>query len=170
MLAYPLTGPSSETGLYIIKNRNTGHVYVGQSVDLRRRYQEWRTVFASGLGATNRALEEIIESTNIEDWDFYVFQTCEKHELNRLEDETITKVRAQIGDKCINGTEPKVPRKVTPALTGNVRLSEVIDEQGAVMTYGQVAARCGVTPQSVKKRLAVWRRKGKTRVPIQDLL
>lgn len=168
MKPYPLTGPEG-CGVYIVRNRTTGQVYVGQSVDLRRRYAEWRATFSSGLGATNRALHGAIEVSNINDWDFVVFELSKKENLNRLEEEVIEKVRAQIGDRCINGTEPKTTR-MPSALQASLKLSQVTDESGVLMTNAQVAARCGVTRQAVKKRLAAWRAKGKYNITIRDLI
>lgn len=168
MKSYPLTGPPSAPGIYIIKNKTIKRVYAGQSVDLRRRYLEWRAIFSSRLGATNPTLHEAITTSNIEDWEFVVFELCEVAELNQREQEVISALRAGEYD-CINGTEPKIPRKVT-SLEGSTALSEVIDEDGQPMTRAQIAARCGVTAQSVKKRLAAWRRKGKIKIRITDLL
>lgn len=40
MKTYPIGSPPETAGLYILTNRKTGHIYIGQSGNLRRRYNE----------------------------------------------------------------------------------------------------------------------------------
>lgn len=168
--SYPLVGPPSKSGIYILKNKSTGHLYVGQSADLRRRYGEWRSIFSTGFGTTNPALRSAVESTNIEDWEFVVFELCERENLNHIEREVIRKVQAAIGVKCINGIGSTPTNIVCPERSPSVRLSRVLDEEGKPMSYAQIAARCGVNRESVKKRLSKWRHKGKTEFHITELI
>lgn len=170
MTNYPMHSPPETSGIYALKHRTTGQIYVGQSINLRRRYFEWRTVFATKLRATNHSLHGALVGTEPEDWEFIILAQVTPADLNRVEADTIGKLRAARPELCLNGTPETKPNLVVEPQEGSLALSEVLDESGAAMSHAQIASRLGVTKQAVKKRLAAWRRKGKNKITIKDLM
>lgn len=170
MTNFPMHAPPETSGVYALKHKTTGQIYVGQSVNLRRRYFEWRTVFSSKLGATNQSLHGALQNSKPEEWEFSILAEVTPEKLNETENETIRRLRAAAPGLCLNGTPDRPEGFFSAVEEGSLALSVVTDEQGQQMTYGQVAKRCGVTKQAVKKRLAAWRGKGKNKFTIQELM
>ena len=165
---YPLAGPPPRAGLYLVKNKKTGQTYAGQTVDLGRRYNEWRSALNTGV-LRNRAVEDAIRSSDPADWEFIVVIECGPDELKRGEEQLIARLVAKLGPLCLNVPDAGV-RKPRPASdVGFVALSEVLDESGLPMSYAQVAARLGITLDSVAKRLARLRKMGRFKFSIRDL-
>jgi len=168
---YLLYGPRSHACLYLVRNKKTGQVYVGQTVDMRRRYAEWRSIVASsGLRAPNQATAEAIKSSDPNDWVLEIFMECQPSDLKRGEERLIAKLTAKLGPLCLNVPDVAGARKKRSADTlGSVPLSEVRDEHDTVMSYAQVAARLGITMDSVQERLRRLRRVGRFKFSIKDL-
>ena len=169
MLTFPLVGPPAGPGIYLIKNSTTGQVYVGASRDLRRRYSTWRGVFGSGLGATNKELDTAVRGSNVEDWVFHVFMECPVDQLFDMERKVIDSTRDKIGDKLLNHTLPFAVEEPRPPSQQSVPLTGIVDENGKNLTYAEAAERAGCARETMKKRLAKWRKVGKTRFVITDL-
>jgi hypothetical protein len=166
---YPLAGPPHSAGLYLVKNIKTLQVYVGQTVDLKRRYVEWRTAITTRLGLPNHAVADAMKSSDPADWVFEVFTECPANDLKRAEEKLVAKLIARGNQLCLNVPNAGV-RKIKPARQlGGVQLSEVLDENGVVLSYAQVAARLGIDKKSVGKRLARLRLAGRFKFNIKDL-
>lgn len=168
MSPFPLVGPPATPGVYLIKNKKTGQIYVGASSDLRTRYSVWRGVFSSGLRAPNRELDIAVRATKPEDWEFHVFEECDKSDLFRIEREVIQKVVTSIGNLCLNSLLPYAGGPTASAQS--VPLSTILDETGKNMNYAEAAIRVGCARETIKKRLAKWRKAGKTTLHITELL
>ena len=171
MIEYPLATPSAERGLYLLKNSQTGKVYVGRSVDLRRRYAEWKSVFSNGLGAKNKDILAEALSTGAENWTFAVLArmpNATDKELEQAEQLAITKVGNMRPNDILNKVVSPTPHEVAP-MNGNTRKSRVLAADGSEMTYPQAAAARGVTRQTIKKKLAKLREAGVFEISLEKL-
>lgn len=72
------------TGIYAIVNRTTGDRYVGQSVNIEKRWAGHRNVLRSGK-ASSRALQEAWNHYGEAVFDFVILETCEAQDLDRRE-------------------------------------------------------------------------------------
>jgi len=73
-------------GIYKIKNLINGKVYIGQSVNIERRWAGHRqTVKNSGDKSYDFPLYKSIRKYGIENFDFEVLEICKIEDLNRLE-------------------------------------------------------------------------------------
>jgi hypothetical protein len=166
---YPLAGPPKNAGLYLVKNKKTGQTYAGQTVDLARRYLEWRSKVVTRLRLPNHAVDDAFKSSDRDDWEFIVVAECPASELKTKEEKLVAKLVEKLGPLCLNVPDAGVRKPKSSPQIGCVPLSQVLDEHGAVMTYAQVAERLGVDIKSVAKRLARLRKVGRFKSNIRDL-
>ncbi|MCD8398281.1 MAG: GIY-YIG nuclease family protein [Lachnospiraceae bacterium] len=61
-------------GVYLITNKIDGKCYVGQSVDIERRFMEHKTPKATG----NSKLHNDIQSLGVDNFEFTVIENCKK--------------------------------------------------------------------------------------------
>lgn len=118
------------------------------------------------LGIKNNNLKGAFDNTEPKDWEFIILAEVPPENLNKAENDAIA--RAQSSALCLNGTTARMPVSVEK-LEADTALSTVLDENGRPLTRREIAARLGVSPDSVKKRLAAWRLKGKIHWKITDL-
>lgn len=71
------------TGIYLIRNRITGQEYVGQSIDIQRRWMEHKTPKANG----NDRLHGDIQKYGINNFDFIVLEECSPDQETLLQRE-----------------------------------------------------------------------------------
>lgn len=71
-------------GIYKITNLINGHQYIGQSINIGRRWKEHRCTAASGL-YNEYPLYRAILKYGIENFEFSVIEECSKEELNEKE-------------------------------------------------------------------------------------
>ena len=166
-MTYPLSGPSPTPGLYLVKNMKTLQVYAGQTVNMHRRYAEWRHIISTKLRSPNHAVEDAIKLSDRSDWVFEVLMECPVANLKRGEEKLIAKLVASKGPLCLNVPDAGV-RKPRVSKTGSLPLSEVLDENGVAMPYAVVAKRLGIDTKSVAKRLRRLRQLGRFRISIDD--
>lgn len=73
-------------GIYQIKNKVTGKIYIGQSVNILRRWQEHRCrPFKEGTNCTNIPLYQSIRKHGIENFEFSILEECKPEDLNERE-------------------------------------------------------------------------------------
>ena len=76
------------SGVYMIRNKLNGKVYIGESVDIRRRWNlyKWASVSDKNYPETTRAITKAIRSDGIENFEFSILQSGEnmKDKFNRL--------------------------------------------------------------------------------------
>ncbi|MEY8800156.1 GIY-YIG nuclease family protein [Leisingera sp. XS_AS12] len=72
------------TGIYAIVNRTTGDRYVGQSVNIEKRWAEHRRALTSGR-ASSPALQEAWNSYGEATFDFRILERCEPEDLDQRE-------------------------------------------------------------------------------------
>lgn len=68
-------------GIYSITDKTTGNMYIGQSVDIERRFAEHKAPKAKG----NTKLHKDIQEKGIENFEFSIVEECNIEELNLKE-------------------------------------------------------------------------------------
>jgi hypothetical protein len=169
MKIYPLDAPTNNAGIYAIANRVTGQMYIGKSKHLKRRYQEWRSVFQSGLGHKNLRLKDAI--ANVSDWEFKVLlelpENTSEEELDKLERDAIQKATLRASELVLNAVIPVQGRTKTAGETSPK--SRVLDHAGGTISYATAARELGVRTKSLQKRLANYRVQGITEIELSTL-
>lgn len=168
-MKYRLAPPPDEPGIYAIENETTKKLYVGKAKSLLVRFEAWSKVFRGKAEATSKIFRETVAGTEPADWVFTVLHKCTIEMLDEAENKSIAYVRRTRPDDCLNtivGRQEVFEKR--PA--AHMPKSEVYDEDGVPMTRVQIAARLGVTPQAVKKRLWGYRQKGKYEFQITELI
>lgn len=74
-------GNISMVGIYSIENKVTGQIYIGQSVDIERRWMEHKTPKATG----NDKLHSDMKRYGLENFSFSVLEECRPEELQEKE-------------------------------------------------------------------------------------
>ena len=168
-MKHPIIPPPNTCGVYAIKNEKTGATYVGKSTNLRQRLSAWRGVFSGTREARSKLIPFAIENTDPEDWVFVVLHECGEGELGHLEERAIAYLKRTNPARCLNTNNGRLllPSGAHHSMAPK---TEVYNEQGEPMTRAQIAARCGVKPQAIKKRLQKLRAEGVTSLNITKLL
>lgn len=68
-------------GIYSITDKTTGNMYIGQSVDIERRFAEHKTPKAKG----NTNLHKDIQEKGIDNFEFSIIEECNIEDLNLKE-------------------------------------------------------------------------------------
>lgn len=84
-------------GIYKITNKINGNFYIGQSVDIKRRFMEHRTP-----NGTMTPIKLAIKKYGLENFAFEVLEECSKDKLNEREIYWISTLRPQY-NKCAGG-------------------------------------------------------------------
>ncbi len=75
-------------GIYSITDKTTGNAYIGQSVDIKRRFAEHKSPKARG----NAKLHKDIREKGVENFEFAIIEECEIDDLNLKELQYIKKL------------------------------------------------------------------------------
>lgn len=70
------------TGIYLVTNKVNGHQYVGQSVDIKRRWMEHKC--PSSI-ANNRTINKAYRKYGVENFEYKVLEECAESELDERE-------------------------------------------------------------------------------------
>lgn len=173
MTQYSLGSPPKTSGIYVLKNLATGHAYVGQSVNLFRRWVDWKAVMSTGAGHTNADILAMSRDGDPNDWVFSVLVEIPPDRLEETEQKAIRRTMAALGDKCLNRQPLIVDKnKKTTTLPSNTygRKSEVTGPDGKPMTIAELARHCGISRDTVKKKLHRMRQKGVTNLTLDEYL
>jgi len=167
MTTYPLSSPPRNSGIYLLKNQATGQLYVGQALDLRRRWLEWRSAFNEKIGVKSKVLLNAIAGTRPEDWTYQVLVEVEQKDLDRLERAAITRLKDR-GPLLLNSLQSfAAPRRGLGGISDTAK-SMIMKPFGGRMSYAEAAIELGITPQAVKKKLQRFRKIGITLVKLED--
>ncbi|WP_373116432.1 GIY-YIG nuclease family protein [Holdemania massiliensis] len=108
-------------GIYKITNLITGQIYIGQSVDIKRRIAEHKTPRASG----NNKLHEDIQFYGLDNFMFDIIEECKKEELNAKELQYI-----KLFKPYYNTVGKKVPKKTRDKISrGTKKWWSSLDEE-----------------------------------------
>lgn len=168
MNRFPIASPPEVPGIYALINSKTGQIYIGCSVDIRRRYGEWKSAFVQRLGVKSKRLLDAIEASGPEDWELVVvlqMPGASDHELAQAEERAIRRVSDERPKGNLNAIVPCEK----PKAEGHTAKSSIIGENGAIMSYGAAARALGCSTQTIKKRLAKYRERGVTEIELATL-
>ena len=76
-------------GIYSITDKSNGNMYIGQSIDIKRRFAEHKTPKARG----NDKLHRDIQEKGIDNFDFSIIEECSIEDLNLKELQYIKKFK-----------------------------------------------------------------------------
>jgi hypothetical protein len=165
MPSFPVASPPNAPGIYLLCNRTAKIFYVGKTVNLRRRWIEWRGAFNNQANLRSEVFIEIIKTTDPIDWDFEIVQDLTNVDPKRgseLENQTIETLRAMKVGTILNDFAPHGVRP-RPSSRSTVR------DNGETLTIAEAARRLGCMPKTLAKRLKQWRVKGKYEWTINEL-
>lgn len=167
---YRLDSPPRTSGIYALKNIRTGHIYIGQTFNLLRRYSEWKGLLTNGVGRTSKDFMAIARETAPADWEFRIIAQAPIDKLAELEDRAIARIREASPDLCLNRDMKKdeVARKVAFDEGLSERKSTVMGPHGP-MTYREIANHYGVTKETIKQKLLKLRKRGVFEMDIKKL-
>lgn len=103
-------------GVYMIKNKLNGKVYIGQSKDIKRRFRE----YANRTGKVDTVIHRALEKHGVDAFEFSIIQECGINELDKLEIEHISNFKSNVkrygynvtnGGKGYNGKFTKTHRR-----------------------------------------------------------
>lgn len=105
------------TGIYKITNLQNGKIYIGQAVDINRRWSEHKShSFSPNHISYNFAIHRAIRKYGIKGFSFEVLEECDESQLNEREIYWIQKFDSKNcgynmtdgGDTCANGINRRV--------------------------------------------------------------
>jgi len=150
-MEYTLTLPQNVPGVYMLKNKITGQMYFGETMDLRTRYRTW----------LNHQKIPSVEG-DLQDWVFVVLVECpgaSVWQLTELENKAIKKAMETRPDKVVNTyntgrvQEVPIPKKL-PKIERRGRKSNVSFLDGEVrLSYKEAAERLGIKVQTLYSRV-----------------
>lgn len=73
------------SGIYLIKNKINGHLYVGQAVDIKKRWLNHQNRLNNNNGRPNLHLQSAWNKYGENNFEFYVLERCSSNELNKRE-------------------------------------------------------------------------------------
>lgn len=117
-------------GIYSLANNVTGDVYVGQSIDLHRRWMEHKCPCSS---KDNRLICKAIKQYGIKNFTFAVLEECQKEELDSKEQFWINKLSASynmtVGGKGTKGYHPSLAERAYLAKCAKAQWERMTDEE-----------------------------------------
>ncbi|WP_296885384.1 GIY-YIG nuclease family protein [uncultured Methanobrevibacter sp.] len=73
------------SGIYLIENKINGHLYVGQAIDIKKRWIHHQNRLNNNDGKPNLHLQSAWNKYGAENFNFYVLERCDSNELNQRE-------------------------------------------------------------------------------------
>jgi hypothetical protein len=171
MKTYPLAPVPSVAGLYALYHSPTRRIYIGKSVDLQRRFQEWRGVLVSGLGMKSFIMRTVIGETTIDDWDFKIAQLmpgATEQELTEAEQAFIQRAIERSPGQVLNSLLPLSGRGAAPVSVTAPK--STIYWNGQQVSYSVAARELGTSVHQLQRRLRKFRERGRTEVDLEDMI
>jgi hypothetical protein len=165
METFSIASPPNAPGIYLLRNTVAKTYYIGKTVNLRRRWIEWRGAFANQSNLRNSWFIDAINSTMASDWDFAVVQELDgipAAEWRVYEQRAIKLMRAVPGITLLNDFEPEGTRVRSTALSS-------IRDGEQQLTITEAARRIGCQPDTLTKRLQKWRKRGRFEWTLDEL-
>jgi hypothetical protein len=171
MKRYSLATPPTCAGIYLITNKRTKQIYVGQSVGLRRRYNEWKAALASGFGSMNIGMNEAFTAApDLDEWSFSIYKEmpgASGRQLTDAEDETIETLDKQFPGTVLNTSMQKHPlANPDPHHSGMA----ILTDRGDIIGVGKAAQIIGRREDTVRTKVRWLKTQGVTQVHVQDLV
>lgn len=175
MNTYPLSPIPSHGGVYAIKNNKTGHVYIGRSIDLSRRFNEWKHAMTYRRALKNGPIADMLEQDpNLAHWTFTILHhdaSATMLDLMNREAVAIERLKG-LGDKLLNSQGANDPVAGTglpiKVSRGVVTLT---DADGNEISQREGAAILGCRVDTLRQRLTnMHKKKGITEISLVELL
>jgi len=103
MREYPFSDtPPNVPGIYALKARTTGQIYIGQTQSLRSRYAAWRSTLMRGSFIVTKAMRRAAEAVPYTDWVFIVLAErpgASASELDAVEEAAIRSMVAKLANR-----------------------------------------------------------------------
>lgn len=177
MKTHPISPIPPHGGVYAIKNNTTGHIYIGRSMALNRRFSEWRHAMVYRRALKNGPISDLLDADpDLDHWTFnilYESADATPGMLAQKEDQAIRKARTKVGQLLLNSmlgsSEPLDPSKASCHSTAS--LTTLRDEDGKHISQAAAAKVLGCRLDTLRKRLAVLRKKkGVTEISLPELM
>ncbi len=168
MKTFPLVGPLDQPGIYAVINNRTGHLYIGRSMSLRRRYAEWKGVFTNGLGCKNQHIQQSLLNGETSDWSFNIlfeFPKASEGELAAYENRSIRHIYNQSPTKLLNFVETPFNIEVKAGPSAKTTLTF----RGNAISQTEAAKVLSCNVKTLSKRLYSHREQGRTEVTVEQL-
>jgi hypothetical protein len=165
MNSFSMASPPAHGGIYVLKNRKTGVFYVGQGVNLKVRYAEWKGTFSSGLGHKSTRMREAM--VHPEDWDFIVLEehpAMSRKDLLVLEADRIRRFNKCAPALILNTIIPGAPR------TGPAATKTKLTYEGMEICYALAVDLLGCSRPTLDKRLQKLRDHGTFEISVEELI
>ena len=145
-------------GIYLITNKINGKKYVGQSVDMERRFRDHvNRAFNSSSSEFDSPLHRAFRKYGVDNFSFTVLVECEREKLNTLEKDYIQRYNTlqetmgynvdgggQTGNSSQKFTQEQVDR-IIAALKQGLTYQKIIDTLG----YGSLGTINGINYGSI---------------------
>lgn len=102
-------------GVYLITNAITGAKYVGQSVNIERRFMEHKTPNAS-MKSKSKLFQDDIKKYGIENFKFEVLEECDKDDLLKTEKKWIKEIQPEYNRAGRVGVSEECREKIRQTL------------------------------------------------------
>jgi hypothetical protein len=143
MQTFSFANPPRVPGIYMLRHKPTGSVYIGKSTSLLHRWYTWRHAITHDKGISLR-FRPISGEDALADWEFVVVVSGDGLDLEALEHQAVAKVL-----------------KAAP--------QTVVTFEGNPVTYRQAAEVLDCSGKSLAKRLLRYRGRGVTTVSVEEL-
>ena len=163
---FQIAKPPKVAGLYALVNRTRQLIYIGQSVNLRQRAQEWSTLFTMCGGCRNTRLSTLIRETPVAEWTFNVLRElpgADRATLMKAEGAAIlAALRVRPREQVLNVTIAYAPGE------SSLRKSRIVTVDGNEINYSEAIVKLECSEHTFVKRLQYWRRKGVLNWQLRD--
>lgn len=137
-------------GIYKITNQINGKSYIGQSVDIQRRWKEEKTrAFIETNSEYKSSLSQAFRKYGVENFTFEVVCECNISELNELEKYYIQKFntfKTNLGYNCTPGGDGGHVDKIT---NNDILQQITFDLQNTKLSQSEIGAKYGVTNKTI---------------------
>lgn len=166
MKTFQLGAPPPHAGVYLIRHIPTQKIYFGKTVNLKRRYMEWRTGAATGSKFGSIRLRDMMLATPLDEWEFCV--------LKELPDSTDSELRSY-ELRAIEAASARCSERLLNTIgTGEYPVEgyrkSKITYKGKPVLQTEAAKFLGVSPKSLAKRMAKRRAKGEYETRLETLM
>lgn len=170
MTQFPLVEVPATPGIYALKNKKLGKIYIGCSMNLRERHIIWQRAFRNIATIKNGPMYDLLKKHGTEGWVFVVLEEhpdIDKLNLHGREQVVIARTRELYLDGVVNQTTKTTKvKEYVPHVAGK---STVVDVENQPIPLKDVAEQLGCSYNTLMKRLADYRKKGVHQVSFSEL-